>query len=200
MKAQLKARFWGAAAVIATLLAFCGAAQDGQISTPDTEAKKLETDNSGSTTLRASGVQPSGRSQPATSQPRTAVEDILRMTDAGVSKEVIKAYVENMRRAFAPTATDLIALKQHSVPDDITTALLKRSGEIQTQKAQPSPSRAIPTNSGYGLPDPESYSYFQRYYLYPRTLAFTYGRLGGYYPQAFPRSYYSFNPAFAPGY
>jgi hypothetical protein len=111
------------------------------------------------------------------------------MMDAGVSKDVIKAYVESTRLDFSPTATDLIALKEHAVPDDITMALLKRSGETQPQKAQPSQRVAISANSDFGPLDPESYSYFQRYYLFPRTLAFLYGQLGGYYPQGFPGHY-----------
>jgi len=121
------------------------------------------------------------------------------MMNAGVSTDVIKAYVESTHLDISPTATDLIALKEHGVPDDITTALLKRSGEIQAQRAQPSQRVVIPANPGFGPLDPESYSYFQRYYLFPRTLAFANGELGGYYPQGFPGYYPSVPQPFGPG-
>ncbi len=190
MKLRFTAGFWGAGAVIVTFLAFCGVAQDIRISAPNANpTNRTQTDSSNSMASGVMGAKTSGRNQTATAQPRGAVQEILRMIEAGVSKDVIKAYVESARLDFSPTATDLIALKEHAVPDDITTALLKRSGETQAQKAQPSQRGVIAANSDFGPLDPESYSYFQHYYLFPRTLAFAYGQLGAYYPQGFP-SYY----------
>jgi len=106
------------------------------------------------------------------------------MNEAGVSKDVLKAFVETSPVDLSPTAADLIALKQRGVPDDITTALLKRCAQIQAQQSQPN-LRTGTMDFPFGPMDPESYSYFQYYYLYPRTLAYSYGRLAGYCPPGY---------------
>ncbi len=123
-----------------------------------------------------------------------AVSEILRMLDAGVSKEVVKAYLEGASVTSKPTPSDMILLKERGVPDDVTVALLKRSAQIPAvSPTQPSQglssgvSQVAPAANNGNSPylDPESYQYFQYYYLYPRSLAYAYDRLGLY-----PWSYY----------
>jgi hypothetical protein len=104
------------------------------------------------------------------------VNEILNMVQAGVSTEVIKTYIENSPVAYSLSAADVIALKEHAVPDELTTALMKRGATLRMQvpqsvalNATPLPYRGVNRRS-YRL-DPESYDYFQYYYLYPRTLA-----------------------------
>ncbi len=152
------------------------------------------------------------------------VEDVLKMTTAGVSSEVIKTYVECSRANYELNAADLIALKERKVSDDIVTAMLRRSSRVQAQAqaqpagaeatvsqgpAAPAPAVAVPVNTAsaaaYIQPDPDSYAYFQTYYLHPRTLASVYQRLypyslpyGGYYGGFYPT--YGFSPAFSFGY
>ena len=201
MNARGKVRFWVAVMGIAWLLAVCGAAQDSQVLTPDADAtKKIQTASSNLIQSANFEVSAPVQSQPSTTQPANAVQEILKMVDAGVSKDVIKTYIENTRFDLIPTAGDIITLKQHSVPDELTTALLKRSAQIQAQRAQTSPRLAVPADLGYGQLDPESYDYFQYYYLYPRTLAYTYERLGGYYAPGFPGYYFSLNQPCPAGY
>ncbi len=104
------------------------------------------------------------------------VEKILTMMKAGVSTEVIKVYIESSPVAYNLTPADLIALKKRGVPDELTAALLRRGATLRAQAAQrpnPRPAARIylrrqPYSGGL---DPESYQYFQYYYLYPRTLA-----------------------------
>ena len=96
------------------------------------------------------------------------VDDILKMARAGVSADVIKAYVENSPIAYSLKAADIIALKEQGVPDDITKALVKRGAELHLQVGR---SLNAMNNRRYYNLDPESYDYFQYYYLYPRTLA-----------------------------
>jgi hypothetical protein len=122
------------------------------------------------------------------------VGEILQMIQAGVSTEVIKAYIENSPIAYSLSASDIIALKNHTVPDDLTTAMLKRGASLRSQTSQTNHLVAVPLASlraspRYGALDPESYEYFQYYYLYPRTLAAANERL--YSP-------YSSFPGFAP--
>jgi hypothetical protein len=117
----------------------------------------------------------------------TGVDEILTMTQAGVSSEVLKTYVESSQIPYNLNATDLIDLKQHGVPDDLTMAMLKRGANLRTQAGQSSnlnsTSPAYPVSrSRHGLLDPESYNYFQYYYLYPRTLAAANQRLFSSYP------------------
>jgi hypothetical protein len=121
---------------------------------------------------------------PASSQ---AVADILKMLDGGVSVDVVRTYIQNSPTPFEMSASDVVMLKQRGVSDDITNAMLKRSGELRGQGGQTGdalqvvsarpPLRMVRTYNGM---DPESYDYFYHYYLHPRTLASVYQRLGGY--------------------
>jgi hypothetical protein len=104
------------------------------------------------------------------------VDEVLNMLQAGVSADVIKAYIENSPVAYELSATDLIALKKRAVPDELTMAMMKRGATLRKQVQQAvnlaATRRANARANGraYGL-DPEGYDYFQYYYLYPRTLA-----------------------------
>jgi len=129
------------------------------------------------------------------------VGEILKMFAAKVSPEIIKAYVEGAPIGNRPTAEEIVALKAQGVPDDITSALLKRATEVrlEIQRAEEKSAASLrgtptqkPGNTGntvvyvHGRPmDPESYEYFQYYYLHPRTLASVYQRLSPYYPRSF---------------
>ena len=62
--------------------------------------------------------------------------EILKMLDAKVDPGVIRAYINNAPIAFNPTATEIIALKQRDVPDDVITALIQRGAEVRAQMAQ----------------------------------------------------------------
>lgn len=119
--------------------------------------------------------------------------------------EVIKAYVENSTLTCQLSPTDLIALKQKNIPDDITTALLKQGAEVKAQTTKASVSNAVATvavrNLSTGVLDPESYEYFQHYYLYPRTLSSVYQRLPPYpapyyYGYRYPSASYPYHYGF----
>jgi hypothetical protein len=124
------------------------------------------------------------------------VAEVVKLLDAKVSKDVIKAYIEGSSGAWNPTAADIIMLKEHGATDDITTALLKRGVEVKTQAVQAVTDAAATrqaVNSGNSSSsrymDPESYDYFAQYYLYPRTLASVNQRLG-YYVAPYPYGAY----------
>jgi hypothetical protein len=136
------------------------------------------------------------------------------MSDAGVSPEVIKTYIENKPQGFSVTADDLVALKRRGISDQISTALVKRgSGPLPAgprEGANPTPAppqvvvAAPAAGMGYGGIDPESYDYFRMYYLHPRALAAAYQRLGWYGP---PYGYgfgysrnWGYGPTYAPGF
>ena len=143
--------------------------------------------------------------------PSPGVADILKMLDAGVSKDVIKVYIENSATAYNLSSADIIALKERGVTDEITLALMKHGSENKGQvSTAAAASRATPEPAPVqtvrlvnpGRPDPESYDYFQHYYLQARTLAFTYQTLG-YQPGPYGYGYYppvGYGPYFRGGY
>ena len=48
------------------------------------------------------------------------VADIVKMVDAKVDPEVIKTYIQNSPTAYNPSATEIIALRDHGVGPDIS--------------------------------------------------------------------------------
>ena len=130
----------------------------------------------------------------------TGVDEVLKMMKAGVSTEVIKTYIENSEIAYNLSGADIIALKEHAVPDELATAMVKRGAALRGQGAQAGnlTLAAIGNNRSYRPLDPESYDYFQYYYLYPRTLASANQRLYSVNPPSFgyrPYSYGFYGPA-----
>jgi len=122
----------------------------------------------------------------------STVADIIRMMDAGVSKEVIHVYIENSP-ARATTPDDLIALKQHAAPDNLTTALIKRTSEAKTQSIQTreKPAGPPPIFRNPSRLDPEGYDFWYYHYACPRALS-----AGGLYPYSPYQPYWA--PPFIP--
>jgi hypothetical protein len=179
MKSHIIRRLVAGSAILTTMFVLRGAGQDSQVKAP-----------SASDAAKPAAVAAKSPASPA-------VADIVKLLDAGVSKDVVKAYIEKTLVGYQPSAADIIALKEHGVSDEVTTVLLKRTPETGASAAQsaasivaaqaalnPAPGNAAPTyvaGEDYGRLDPEGYNYFQYYYLYPRTLAWANQQLG-YYP------------------
>jgi hypothetical protein len=131
------------------------------------------------------------------------VDEILNMVQTGVSTEVIKTYIESSPVAYSLSAADVIALKEHAVPDELTTAMMKRGAALKAEVRQAIAfNSARPANAGgnrrYYRLDPEGYDYFQYYYLYPRTLAAA--NQSFYSPGAFSPGFGSYGYGYGPGY
>src|SRR5262249_53344154 len=47
------------------------------------------------------------------------IKEIEHMVEAGVSKEVLKTYLENVRVTRMLSPSEIISLKEHSVPDEV---------------------------------------------------------------------------------
>jgi hypothetical protein len=203
---HLSGRFLKLFAFVAASLVPCLAGLAQEPNPPSSTTAKVIGSSSSESANPAEAAHPK-ELQPPLSK---GVQDVLKMVDAGVSKEVIKAYVENARITGNPTSADMIALKQHGVPDDITIALLKRRSQGRSQNAASDSAPGVapyPANlPNRAYPDPESYDYFQYNYLYPRTLASMYERLGWYsapyysgYPGGFgPYAYRYWGPRAVP--
>jgi hypothetical protein len=192
MKMQLMGKWFVVGALAAAPLVPSATAQDGQAgATP-------------ATAPTATGGKAGNPAKPAAPADKPSlsggIEDVLKMVDAGVSKDVIKTYIENSAIDYNLNAADIIALKERAVTDDITTALVKRGAEVRAQGgqaggsaavAQAAPDAAGPNsappayaavNPGYAILDPESHDYWWYYYAYPRTLAYANQRLYSSYP------------------
>ncbi len=115
------------------------------------------------------------------------VADVVKMLDAKVDPEVVKAYINSSPIAYSPGAEEIIALKQRGVPDDLITAMLERGAEVRGPPAgyAPAPSSqpqvTAPLNPpyastasvipdyayDYGYPGYPSATYWDGYYGYP---------------------------------
>jgi hypothetical protein len=172
MKPQFPGKLFVAAVLVAAPLLMSAQGQDGQAGAPSATA----------------ATKPELKYSPG-------VEEVLKLVGAGVSKEVVKTFIENSPIAYNLGAGDIIALKEHGVTDDLTSAMVKRRAELSAQAGQTIASVAAsteaapavsPGNAGGGYLDPESYDFWWYYYAYPRTLAYANQRLYAPYP---PYSY-----------
>jgi hypothetical protein len=186
-------RKWLVIGMLVGLQALLASAQDGQTgASSPSESATPQMPNRPSmkpAIVKAGQNEPSEPRATSPTQPQTGVDEILKMLQAGVSKEVMKAYIETAQVASPLSAADIVTLKEHSLSDDLTVALIKRGAELTAQVNQAGASNAAPAKvSGTtslealvaalrssqfnaGRLDPEGYDYFRYYYLYPRTLA-----------------------------
>lgn len=176
------------------------AAQETPGSSTTAESKQTEPAKSGATANKHEGNKSNSDGVVKLS---TGVDEILKMVQAGVSAEVIRTYIENSPIAYNLNANDIIALKEHGVPDDLTKTMVKRGATLRGQVEQANNSTPVPPagwRNQRATMDPESYDYFQYYYLYPRTLAAAnqrlYGSPGGFYDYPF-YGYGSYGPLLA---
>src|ERR1019366_3825598 len=79
---------------------------------------------------------PSAPGAKSAMQQPAGVDEILKLLQAGVAKDVIKTYIETAQVASPLSAADLVTLKEHGVPDELTVALMKRGAELTAQVNQ----------------------------------------------------------------
>ena len=181
-----------AAALLGVALASRVSAQDGAPAAPSTGASPS---TSSAATNTAAGQQDKApeRDRRSAATYSRGVEEILKLVDAGVSKEIMKAFIESASIAFEVSAADIVALKQRGVSDEVTAALLKRNAEVKAAVgrvrgtiAAPAIVRALSTD---GSLDPDSYEFFWYHFAYPRALSESYRMLSPYYPGYYSRFY-----------
>ena len=63
------------------------------------------------------------------------VAEIVKMSAAGVEPPVLKAYVESCQYATAPSAYEIIYLRDHGIPSDIMVDYMRRGQQLQEQAA-----------------------------------------------------------------
>jgi hypothetical protein len=183
-------------ALLGTLLLWSTPAQDAQVGSTSSALSTTTTQSDIKKPDAAQANHEEGKSQPPSGEigkHSAGVDEILQMVQGGVSTEVIKDFIENSQVPYNLSADDIIALKSHSVQDDLTRAMIKRGAALMpASRAGKAP--ASSGNRARPAPlDPDSYDYFQYYYLYPRTLAAANQRLYSSYPySSFGYSPYSY--------
>jgi len=158
--------------------------------------------------LGTSAVSPAVQSSPSSateaypSQPAatgsglassSATAEVLKLARAGVSEDVILAYIQNSNRSYPLTASEIISLRKEGITDRMLTAMLNQrvaapavAFNAGSKPPPPTPqapavaqeSMAPPASTAYVIPDSGAYSYsYPAYYPY---YGGYYG--GGYYP------------------
>jgi len=147
-----------------------------------------------------------GASPAAAAQFSPGTTDVLKMVDAKVDPGVIRAFVNNSPVPYNLRASEIIALKQHGVTDEVITAMIQRGGELRAQPTPAATPRSAPANPpayDYGEQQPVTYAdYSGGYpsYSYASYPSYSYGGYYGYgYPWAAYWPYYSW-PYFSCGF
>ncbi len=76
-----------------------------------------------------------------------ALGEILKMADAKVSPEIIKAYIHISPIAYKPSAADIIDLRKRGVSEDIILALIEHGEAPQAKSASSSQATASASTS-----------------------------------------------------
>jgi hypothetical protein len=117
-------------------------------------------------------------------------EELVKMSEAGVSSDLILKFLEAGPSVPPPGAADVIAMKERKLPDPVIAAVILRGAETRRHAASgrgaiaaPAIVRSLATD---GELDPESYEFFWYHHAYPRALAGSYETLAPYNPAYFP--------------
>jgi hypothetical protein len=117
-------------------------------------------------------------------------EEVVAMSEAGVSKELLIKFVESSAKVGQPSGADIIAMKARGLSDEVIVTLMARSA-VQAREAQARNTVAAPAIvrqlSTDGKMDPESYEFFWYHHAYPRALASSYQTLAPYSPSYYQR-------------
>ena len=110
----------------------------------------------------------------------TVIDEVIRMSEAGVADSAIIAYVNNVREPFAVTADDLIALTNAHVSEAVIRSVQNDSSNRDANARYP---RSTVLVSPYAYPYPYYYSPYYDPFFYPRlSIGFGFGfgrRFGG---------------------
>jgi hypothetical protein len=100
------------------------------------------------------------------------IPEILKMIDAKVDVTIVKTFINNSPVAYNPTPTEIIALRDRGVPNEILTAIIQRGGELRAKSIQSAP---VPAPTPYARPNDSAYSEPAPVYSEPYTPAYSYG-------------------------
>lgn len=161
----------------------------------------LAQDSSATATVTA----PAATSRQAAPQLSYGVSQIVDLTRAKVSDDVVVKYIQNSGNSYGLDAAQIIYLRQQGISDTVLNAMLNQrqmnapanvqsstqtysdtGGTATTATAQPSVSyiQTAPASTVYVIPDTQTYRYNDWYYSsYPY---YCYPYYGGYYGYGYP--------------
>ncbi|HEU0011748.1 MAG TPA: hypothetical protein VFT34_18170 [Verrucomicrobiae bacterium] len=87
-------------------------------------------------------VEPNAEAK--TSRLSAGLDDIVKLTKAGIEEPVILSFIKCSEVAYQPTAQELIKLRELGVSGTVVTALLHRGEELRQRAAQPQKQQAQP--------------------------------------------------------
>jgi hypothetical protein len=88
---------------------------------------------------------------------RRLVDDVIRMSKAGVSDDAIIVFVQNTRGAVDVSADDIIAMTEAGLPKPLIKAVVDEAARRRNNHQ----------TYGYGAPPPMYYGYGAPYYYSP---------------------------------
>ncbi|HEU0040161.1 MAG TPA: hypothetical protein VFR76_12900 [Verrucomicrobiae bacterium] len=167
--------------------------------------KAAETDNTPSAAAKAENVA-------ATKAPRLSwgLDDVVKLSKAGVDESVIQSYIQNSGVGYNPTAQDIIQLRELGVSPQIAAALMQRGSEVRQtatveaqKQAQAAAPAAAPAQAAPVYTEPATYvapASTVAYIGYP-SYAYSYGGYYGpsYYSYPYYPRYYGYYGGFYPG-
>jgi hypothetical protein len=109
----------------------------------------------------APAVQNPVRTAPA--QPRVpyGAQDVLKLTRAKVSEDIVVTYVENSGTVYGLRADDIVFLRDQGVSDRVIAAMINQSKHL----AETAPIQPMQPAPGYQPQPPQDYSYPQPGYV-----------------------------------
>ena len=144
------------------------------------------------------------QSTSSSSQLAPALEEVVKLTKAGVSDVVTLAYVKNSGMTYSLDAQDVLRLQEQGVSPQVVTAMLQQGGETRrateavnqalavanATKTQPTTTTTTPTVVETAPASSVSVTYFgSRPVSYYPSYAHYGPGVGYYYPAYYPRYY-----------
>jgi len=122
-------------------------------------------------------------------------EELVKMSESGVSTDLLLQFVETSATVSRPTGADIIAMKERGLHDAVIVTMMHRGAQAASR---PNPSRdsiaapvIVRTLATDGQLDPESYEFFWYHHAYPRALQNSYETLAPYHPSYRQQPFYS---------
>jgi len=110
------------------------------------QTSNAQTESAPASTPDGSTAPDDSSALPPNIYPSSPLAQVIRLTQAGVSEDVILAYVNNSSSTFNLDPDKIIYLKDIGAPDDLVTAMMQRDQVLQAQIAasanQPPPQPA----------------------------------------------------------
>lgn len=129
----------------------------------------------------------------------SGLDEIVRLSKAGVEEGVILAFIQNSPVAYRPSAQEILALRESGISSPILTAVLQHGAELRQRTAEAPPQPAAPAPAGANPPavpeptrvqpstvyygDPAAYSVTSPTVVYASSPGYSYGYGGYYYPR-----------------